>query len=95
MAKIGGFEIDTKISATGVLALTMAFVAMVGGWYKFDYRISNLETQNAQLQEDHQEEMSMHEKLNATLNDLNYTVGQLEQRLDDAHVGQNTRGRGN
>lgn len=89
--KIAGFEIETKISATGALAVIMAFVAMVGGWYKFDYRITNLETQNAQLEKYHQDELDMQGRLNQTLTSLNFTVGQLQQRLDDAHVGSRSR----
>lgn len=89
MAKIAGVEVETKVSLTGVIAMFMALAALFGGWYKFDYRISALE-------QDHEMEMQIHSKLNDTLNEqnstmqnLNTTVMQLKQRLDDAHIGAN------
>jgi len=81
--KIAGVEFDGKVNVTSVLAVAMAFSAMIGGWYKFDARVTSNEKSISYLEEARQKDEEYRQKLTDTLNQLNYTVGQLRQRLDD------------
>lgn len=80
---IGPLEIETKLSATGALAVALAFTALVGGWYRFDYRIAALENDHQEDVAYHEKELEFHQKLNDTLGTLNVTVGKLEQEVSD------------
>jgi hypothetical protein len=81
--KIAGVEFDGKVNLTSVIAVVMAFTAMVGGWYKFDARVTATEKSITYLQEARQKDQEDRDKLQDTLNSINYVVGQLKQRLDD------------
>ena len=94
MAKIGGIEVETKVSLTGLIALIMALTAMVGGWYKFDARITDTEKRIEELREDQRKQLDVQSRLDDTLNKLNNSVARLEQRLDDSHVGSSARSPG-
>ena len=87
MPKIGPLELDTKVLLTGVVTLAMGFTAMVGGWYKFDARVTDTEKRIEELREDQRRQVDVQARLVDTLNKLNNSVGRLEQRLDDSHVG--------
>jgi hypothetical protein len=86
--KIGPVEFEPRVSLTSVLTLAMALIAMVGGWYKFDYRISVVEGAQQELQDDHKSDVAAINDLRETLSRLNVTLGRMEQRLEDEDTEQ-------
>jgi hypothetical protein len=56
------------------LKLTMILVAVVGGWYKFDYRISVLEANDRERAGQVQHVSDVLEKLDSTLDRINQTM---------------------
>jgi len=86
-------EVERKISLTGVVTATMAFVtmltgfaAMIGGWYTFSNRISNTEVAVVELKQERQQDREQMDKVNDTLNRLNITIGSFRQALVDNHI---------
>ena len=86
--KIGPVEFDSNISLTSVLTLAMALAAMVGGWYKFDYRVATVENNEVLLQEEHRVDVAAINDLRGTLGSLNVTLARMEQRLEDEDLNQ-------
>ena len=85
-ARIGPFKLDTNISLTGLIGATMAFTALVGGWYTFSNRIGNTETAIMELKQQHDVDIIQRDRLNDTLNRLDNTLGVIEQALEDNHI---------
>ena len=86
-------EVERKISLTGVVTATMAFVtmltgfaAMIGGWYTFSNRIGNTEVAVVELKQENEADKLERAKLNDTLNRVNSTLGAVEQALEDNHI---------
>jgi len=80
---LGGLEFDHKVSVTSILAIVMAFVGVVGGWYTFDARVKRTEDSIQYLEEARKEDAAVRQKVQQSLEDLNIMVGKLEQRLED------------
>ncbi len=81
--RLGGLEFDHKVSVTSILAIIMAFVGVVGGWYTFDARVKRSEDSIQYLEQARREDSEARQKVQEALEDLNITVGKLEQRLED------------
>lgn len=85
--RVGPFVIEKRISLTAAVALLASLSALIGGWYSFDYRI-NQNTKDIQAQSQQLEDMRQtQERTRDTLDTLNKTIGQLNQRMDDSKVG--------
>jgi hypothetical protein len=84
--RIGPFQIDAKVSVSGVFAILMAFVAMVGGWYKFDYRVSAVEARETNIETQEESDKQLHERLGYTLDRLDRTISGVVQALDDKNI---------
>jgi len=89
--RVGPLVIEKRLSLTGALALVSAVGALVGGWYHFDYRIrtNTLLITNQQGQID--QLTSIQKESHQTLENLNVTLGKLQQRMDDEKVGAASR----
>ena len=85
-ARIGPFSMDTKVSITGVIAMAMALTAMVGGWYKFDYRLDASERALATMMDEEKQHTANEQRINDTLNRTNSLMGQVMQALDDRKI---------
>jgi hypothetical protein len=91
--KVGPFVVAPTISVTGLLTIVMAFTAMVGGWYKFDYRQEAAEARIETLEQSRSAESEQRAKLIDTLNRTNSVLGAVVQALEDkgihvrAHLG--------
>ena len=81
--RFGGVYVERKVSLTGLLAILMAFTAMVGGWYRFDSRQTQDEISISYLQKNQEKDGDSRESLKQAINDLNTTIGKITQRLDD------------
>jgi hypothetical protein len=88
---------DSRISIANIFAVVLAFVAMVGGWYKFDFRVSATEQEIASVQraiqkhdDDLQKTLDTHDandqKLADTLERTNQVMGAVIQALDDHNI---------
>jgi hypothetical protein len=91
MWRIGPLRIDNRLSVTGVLTVALALGAVVGGWYKFDFRIQAIETTQAQLQMERNEDLEWKQRIVDSLNSVDKAVGMLRQRLDDSQIGKMDR----
>jgi len=92
--RFGPLRVDHHISVTGLLALVMAFVAMVGGWYKFDYRVTKTENAIELLESEHREEMAMRWEDANSRTDTNVLLGKIVQALEDRHIHIRSAGAG-
>ena len=92
--RFGPFRLDSKISLTNVLAFTMAFVAMVGGWYKFDYRQTSTEQNISAIQQTLQKHEANDQRLADTLERTNRIMGATIQALDDHNIHVRINGGG-
>lgn len=86
MAKIAGVEVETKLSLTGTLAFAAALIAMIGGWYKFDYRITSVETDVKTVEQVQTQQEQDNKHIADTLERTNRLLGQMEQALDDKGI---------
>ena len=70
------------------LKLAMILVAVVGGWYKFDYRISTLEANDVKRTEQLQHVSDVLVKLDSTLDRMNQTLRDFppHRHIDDSDV---------
>ena len=79
-------KVRTDVSLTGILAMMMAFAAMVGGWYKFDYRQLASEQRLEVLEREHSEEVEVNARLNDTLVRTNVALAGISQALEDKGI---------
>jgi HAMP domain-containing protein len=93
MTKIGGIEVETKVSLTGLLAVLLAFVALVGAWNRFDARVAAAEQRMQELEQNQAKLVETQEKMTDSIETLNNTLGRLIQRMDDANIGTSARHR--
>ena len=72
-----------RVSLSGFLAVTLAGIAVIGGWYKFDYRISTQEQVTVELLKRDQAHSEAEARIADTLNKTNNVLGRITQALDD------------
>lgn len=85
-ARVGPFSIDPKVNITGVLAMAMALSAMVGGWYKFSYRLDANEHAITMISDEERQHTANEQRINDTLNRTNSLMSQVMQALDDRKI---------
>jgi hypothetical protein len=83
---VGPFTVERTVSASGVLAVTMAFIAMVGGWYNFSFRQAATEKRTEALEQEHEADLVVQEKLTRALDRTNDVLEGVLQALDDNHI---------
>lgn len=82
------FEDLKKTIASEWLKLVLILCTVVGGWYKFDYRISAMEARQRETQEQIQQLTPVIEKLDRTLDRLQQAMRDfpLHRHLNDDTV---------
>jgi hypothetical protein len=84
--RLGPFTVERTVSVSGVLAVGMAFVAMVGGWYNFSFRQAATEKRTEVLEQEHEADLVVQEKLTRALDRTNDVLEGVLQALDDNHI---------
>lgn len=77
---------DTKINITGALAVLMAFIALIGGWYNLGSRTTANERAIVSLNVANQRTQENEQRLKDTLDRSNNLMGQMVQALDDHNI---------
>lgn len=77
-----------SINLTAVIQIVLILGTMIAGWYKFDFRVSNLERDDAQLRQEVTMMQDTLERLNATLEILNTTISEypLHRHIRDGEI---------
>jgi hypothetical protein len=83
---LGPFTVERTVSVSGVFAVGMAFVAMVGGWYNFSFRQAATEKRTEVLEQEHEADLVVQEKLTLALDRTNDVLEGVLQALDDNHI---------
>ena len=83
---LGPFTVERTVSASGVFAVAMAFIAMVGGWYNFSFRQAATEKRTEALEQEHEADLVVQEKLTRALDRTNDVLEGVLQALDDNHI---------
>ena len=86
IVRLGPLRFDSRISVTNMLAFAMALIAMVGGWYKFDYRQTQTENNVTAIQMTLQKHEANDQRLADTLERTNQVIGETIQALEDHNI---------
>jgi hypothetical protein len=85
--QIGPIRLDNQISMTGVISVLMILGAMMGGWFHFNYQVTQNAEDIAAVKATDQArdtlQTTINQKVSDALSMLNFELGQTTQELHD------------
>ena len=84
--RVGPIRFDTRVSLSGALAVVMAFVAVVGGWYHFNDTQQADEQRIVTLEGEHANDLVTNAHIADALSRTDGVLKEIEQALEDNKI---------